>query len=285
MLGGGERRQGQRDETGIVREGVEHADQGVPLVGLGLPVAADDQRRRGPETAHDVLEPLDGDLRAVEVLEDEDERFSAGDPGERPRQQLEDLDAILGLPLFGGGRDPRVAADGRAQVGDLGELGKQRDQVAREVREVDRYGSRGHGLARSEVILDQLAEALVGEGPILLDEAAAQDTDLSRDREVLQLLEEPGLADPRLARHDRELAVPRDGGVQPSLQLGELLLAPDERGHRGALEGPARRDYDRHSELVRRETRLVSAQRLGDLSGLLGALGGILLEAPQDEVL
>ena len=40
---GGER---DRHEAGVVREGLEHADEGVPLVGLRLAVAADDERRR-----------------------------------------------------------------------------------------------------------------------------------------------------------------------------------------------------------------------------------------------
>ena len=44
-------------------------------------------------------------------------------------------------------------------------------------------------------------------------------------REVLQLVEQPGLADPRLAADDHELALAGDRGVQPPLQLGELLLA------------------------------------------------------------
>ena len=79
---------------------------------------------------------FDRDLGAVEVLEDQDERLAAGDPRQRPREQLEDLDPVLDLALRGGQRDARVAADGRAQLGDLRELREEADQVRREVGEV-----------------------------------------------------------------------------------------------------------------------------------------------------
>ena len=105
VLGGGEGRQRDRDEARVVREGLEHADEGMPLVGLGLPVAADDQRRRGPQAPDDVLQGLDRDLRAVQVVEDEDEGLAAGDPRQGPGDELEDLDPVLGLLLLG--RRPR----------------------------------------------------------------------------------------------------------------------------------------------------------------------------------
>ena len=118
----------------------------------------------------------------------------------------------------------------RAQLADLREQREEREEVRREVREVGALAEEPPGVARAEVVLDQLAEALVREGAVLLDEAAVEDADLPDAREVLELLEEPRLADPGLARHDRELALARDRGVQPPLQLGELLLAADEDG-------------------------------------------------------
>ena len=183
-----------------------------------------------------------------------------------------------------GDRDAGVAADGGAQLADLGELGKEGDQVRREVGEVGALGGAAR-VAGLEIVLDQLAEALVGEGAILLDEAAVEDADLADHGEVLQLLEQARLADPGLARHDRELAVAGDRGVQAPLELGELLLPADEDGGRGALDDAARREDDRHAELVGREARPVAPQGLGDLARLLGALARVLLEAAQDDVL
>ena len=141
------------------------------------------------------------------------------------------------------------------------------------------------GVARPEVVLDELAEALVRERPVLLDEAAVEDAELARDREVLQLLEQARLADARLSGDDGELTLSGDGGVQPALQLGEFLLAPDEDRERRPLDDAARGQRDRHAELVGREARLVAAQGLGDLSRLLRALGRVLLEAPHEDVL
>ena len=110
VLGGGEGPQRDRDEARVVREGLEHPDERMPLVGLRLAVAADDERRRGPQAPDDVLERLDRDLGAVQVVEDQDERLAAGDPRQRPGDELEDLDPVLGLLLLGRDRDARVAA-------------------------------------------------------------------------------------------------------------------------------------------------------------------------------
>ena len=122
VLGGGEGRERQRRRTGgRPRKHSSMRVERMAPVRLGLPVAPDDERRGRPQAAHDVLQRLDRDLGAVQVLEDEDERLAAGDARQRPGEQLEDLDPVLGLLLLAGRRDARVAADGRAQVGDLGE--------------------------------------------------------------------------------------------------------------------------------------------------------------------
>ena len=75
------------------------------------------------------------------------------------------------------------------------------------------------------------------EGAVVLDEAPREDADLPGAREALELVHEAALADAGLAREDDELALARDGGVQPALQLGHLLLAPDEG--RGRSPGAA----------------------------------------------
>ena len=124
VLGGREGRERDRHEARIVCEGVEHADERVPLVGLGVAVAPDEKRGRRAEPAHDVLKRLDRDFRGVEIFQDEDERPSGGDAREGSREQLEDLDAVLGLPLPGRG-DPGIAAHRRPQLADLGQERKE----------------------------------------------------------------------------------------------------------------------------------------------------------------
>ena len=238
----------------------------------------------GPQAADDVLEGLDRDLGGVQVVEDEDERLAASDPGQRPGDELEDLDPVLGLLLLGRDRDARIAAHARAQLSDLRKLGKKSDQVRSQVGEVGPLGGSA-GVARMEVVLDELAEALVGEGPVLLDEAPVEDADLPDHGEVLELLEQACLADPGLPGHDRELALAGNRGVQAALELRELLLAADENGGGRALDDAAPGENDRHLELVGREARPVALEGFGDLARLLGTLAGVLLEAAQHDVL
>ena len=110
MLGRRERSERQRDETRVVGEGVQHPEERMALVDLVLTVAADDEGRGRPQPADDVLQRLDRDLCSVQVLQDEDEGLAAADARQRARQQLEDLDPVLGLALLGGRRELRAAA-------------------------------------------------------------------------------------------------------------------------------------------------------------------------------
>ena len=141
------------------------------------------------------------------------------------------------------------------------------------------------GVLGPEVVLDQLAEALVREGPVLLDEPALEDADLPRAGQARDLLDETGLAGSRLARHDGELAFASHGRVQQPLQLGDLLLAPDERGGRRLRprHHPAGRQHDGACVLVLVELGAVAAERLGEVAGAFRPLLGVLLEALEDD--
>ena len=282
MLRGRKRAQRDRREAWIIREGVEHADERMPLVGLGLAVAPDEERRRGAETAHDVLQGLDRDLGGVQVLEDQDERLSGGDSRESPREQLEDLDAIFGFALTGRS-DFRIAAHGRTQLADLRQQREKGEQLRREVGKVGPLGRGAPGVFRLKVVLDELAETLIGEGPVLLDESAVQDADPADRSELFELLQKPRLADPRLTGQDGELTGARDRGIQPMLQLGEFFFAADERRRGRPLISAARRSDDRHPGLVAREAGAVAAQRLRELPGLLGTTGRVLLQTLKDD--
>ena len=77
-----------------------------------------------------------------------------------------------------------------------------------------------------------LEEPLVREASILFHGSSVQHANLARLRELLELVEQPRLADAGLAADEHELPLAGDRRVQPLLQLRRLALAPDERRHR-----------------------------------------------------
>ncbi len=192
--------------------------------------------------------------------------------------------AILSSAFAVAGLDgSRIAARRGAQLADLGEDGEEREEVAREVGEIGTGGFRKARVLRPEIVLDELAEALVRERAVVLDEASRKDADLPGAREALELVHEPALADAGLAGEDDELALARDGGVEPALQLGHLLLAPDERRRRGrARQHPAGREDDGPPEVLLAELAPVPPERLGEVPGALRPFLGILREALED---
>src|SRR5207237_5029507 len=220
-----------------------------------------------------------------EVLQYQDERLSRRHPGQGPRQQFEDLDPIFRFALRRRRCDAGVPARRGAQLADFGQKGEEREEVGRDVREIRALRGGASRVARAEVVLNQFAETLVRERLVLLDEPAVEDADLAHGDELLQLLEEPRLADPRLSRYDGKLAVAGERGVQATLELGELLLAPHEGGGRRALERAARIQDHRPGELVAVKARTVALERLRELPRSLGPPRRILLEALQDDVL
>ncbi len=282
VLGRRERAEDERREAGISAEGLEHLHEGMPLVDLRLPVRPHDEGRRRAEAPRDVLERLDRKLRPVQLLEGEEKGLASGDSRERTRDELEDRDLVLGLPVAGLDGS-RIAARRGAQLADLGEDREEREEVAREVGEIGAGGFRKARVLRPEIVLDELAEALVRERAVVLDEASRQDADLAGAREALELVHEPALADAGLAGEDDELALARDGGVEPALQLGHLLLTPDERGRHGrARQHPAGREDDGAAELLVAELAPVAPERLGEVPGPLRPLLGVLREALED---
>ena len=207
VFGRGKRAEGQGDESRVVGEGVEHSRERVSLVDFRLAVAADEKSRRRPETPDDVLERFDRDLGGVEVLQGQDERLSRRHPRQRPCQQLENLDPIFCFALRRGRCDAGVSARRGAQLADLCQKREERKEVGRDVGEIRALRAGASRIARAEVVLNQFAETLIGERLVLFDEPAVEDTDLAHGDELLQLLEEPRLADPRLSRYDGKLAV------------------------------------------------------------------------------
>ena len=122
--------------------------------------------------------------------------------------------------------------------------------------------------------------------PALLDEAAVEDADLacqdarflsSSSRRVLPMPGSPATTanwqSPEIAAFKRRWSSANSFSRPMNAERAGLWII------RLGLED------DRHPELFGREARLVPPQRLGHLAGLLGALGRVLLEAAQDDVL
>jgi hypothetical protein len=279
VLGGRQRAERESREAGVAAERLQHLHERMPLVDFRLPVGPDDESRRRAEAPRDVLKRLDRELRAVQLLEREEKRLAAGDPREGAGDELEDRDLVLGLPVAGSYAS-RIAARRGAQLADLGEDGEEREEVARDVGEIGAGGFRKARVLRPEIVLDELAEPLVRERAVVLDEAPREDADLAGPREALELVHEAALADAGLAGEDHELALARDGGMEPALQLGHLLLAPDERRCRGRTrQHPAGREDHGSPEVLVAELAPVPPERFGEVPGALRPLLGILREA------
>ena len=218
----------------------------------------------------------------MQVLEDQHQRLSAGDPGEGTGQQLEDLGTVIRPSRSAGLRQRRSAARGGADVADLAQHGEEGDQIRADIGEIRQRGDTG--LLQTEELLDDLAEPLIGERAVLLHGAPVKHPDLTRLGEVLELVDEPGLADPRLSGDDRKLALAGDGGIQPLLQLRELLTPSDEGGEGGAprMHGTGQAD-DGPGPVAVAERRAISFESLRQFAGALGARGGILGEAGEDD--
>jgi len=272
--------QRQRDEARVAAEGLEHLDERMSLLQLRLPVRRDDQRGCRSQPPHDVLEGLDRLLGPVQLLQYQHDRPSLSDPGQGSREKLEERDLVVGF------RGVLARLRGRgSELPDLREDGEERDEVRGEIREV-RSGRRAASrLLRPEVVLDELAEALVREGAVLLHEPPLEHADLPRTREARELLDEARLADARLAGHDRELTLARDRRMKAPLQLGDLLLASYEgRGRRlRPRDHAARRQHHRARVFVLVELPPIAPKRVGEVSGLLRPLLGVLLKALEED--
>ena len=151
----------------------------MPLVDLGLPVAADDaawawgRRRRTMYWSASIETSAACRLSRM--------RTSGLPPAIRVRVRASSSKTWIRSSAFfssRGDRDAGVAADGRAQLADLGELGKEGDAGPAARSEKSGRSDGAAGVAGLEVVLDQLAEALVRERPVLLDEAPVEDADL-----------------------------------------------------------------------------------------------------------
>ena len=110
--------------------------------------------------------------------------------------------------------------------------------------------ARGH-----HALLDHLGEGQVRRLALVLGAVTGQDPQPVGVRLGVDLLQQPGLADPGLARDEHERAVPDPGVLDRPAQVGPLPLAADERG----LDRP-----DGAAGLVASPLRLVQPPAVGE---------------------
>jgi hypothetical protein len=81
--------------------------------------------------------------------------------------------------------------------------------------------------------LDELAEALIGEGPVLLHRPAVQDADVARLGQARELVAQARIADPRLARHHHELASPATAAFSRCWSSANSFVRPTKGAKTG----------------------------------------------------
>ena len=283
---------GGEELLGIERVALRARVQAVGEVGLGL-VVEDAGQLLGHLGAGEALErdPLDA-RGALELWQDGTQRVAAvqlvgavgGEQEDRlgPRVADEEDEEVPG-----GGVGPVQVLDDQH---DRAQPIEQREQRLEHLRLARRIG---HRLAERP---QRLHERRVGEGRAAELEAVADE-----DGYVgagLELRHEAGLADPRLARHERERGRPR----QRRLEHRQLIGAADERGAGDAPEhdlhdgGRARgerahrpapltrsRPGTGEEEASRRSPRAEAAANAAEAAGSRGGVDPVLDELGGDD--
>lgn len=196
-----------------VEFGEEGAQRVAPVDVVGA-VAGDDHDPAPAEGAEEVGEEVPGGgVGPVEVLQDEHDRAVAGEAFQEPQGQFEEAG---GGVLVGGLVAAGVAQFGQ-QAGELGLLavGGGGEFVGEPAAEGAQCGGEG------------------GEGEPVgaeLDATAEGDDGTLLAGRVEELLDEPGLADPRLAADEQRLGLSRGRAGERLGEGGEFAGAADEHG-------------------------------------------------------
>ena len=203
---------------------VEDPGQRRGRLDLVVPEGADDHDRHVGQVRGQVLEQQQGRLVGpVQVLEHEHERaFGGGPPDELAHAEPQVAAGLLGREV----QRRRDLGDDQSQGGgDAGDLG---GGLAEGV-------AQGGGTARGHhALLDHLGEGQIRGPALVLGAVTCKDPQPVGVSLGVDLLQQPGLADPGLARDEHERAVPDPGVLERPSQVGPLPVAPDER----ALDRP-----------------------------------------------
>ena len=228
----GRRRAGQLDGIGG-RQGLEAERERVgeaaapPRPGLEHLVAAgaDQERGKPPATRRDLFDELKQlRTRELELIERDHDRARGGEPLQEGHEaRTHHRDAIGPVALLLGRQTQRELQAGGGRLDLLGPA----DLLERRTQQFSLVVRRRR-LGRADLAADHLRDR--SEGRVLFEAAHPTAQHLDVDERFQELVDEPRLADPRLAEHrhqvqPRRLARPRERLVQQR----HLATASDER--------------------------------------------------------
>ena len=221
----GVRKAGQRYafDIGTPSQLGQQGPQRVPAVDVVRPVAHDECDPTTSEGAGQEGQQVAGAaVGPVDVLDDEQDRRRFGEGEHDAVQRLEQLYLREFLGRF-------RTAPGVTGVGEVGEQ-------AGEHRAASGFGAQQRGAFRGRFQRVQgVDDRDVGQSELAdLDACADQNSAAGRSGARGDLLEEPGLADPGIAAHDRQPRHTVGRRVEHRCQLGELVGAADETACSGA---------------------------------------------------
>ena len=241
----GQRSQRDPGHQALAHQLVDDAGQRRGRLDLVVPEGADEHDRHVGHVQGEILQQQQGRLVGpVQVLEDEQEgAFGGGPPDELAHAEPQVAPGLLGRQV----QRRRDLGDDQSQGG--GDAGDLRGRLAQGL-------AQGGGAARRHhALLDHLGEGQVRRPALVLDAVTGQDPEPAGVRLGVDLLYQPGLADPGLSRDQHERAVPDPRVLDRPAQVGPLRLAPDERG----LGRP-----DRAAGVVASPLDLVQAPAVGE---------------------
>jgi hypothetical protein len=184
----GQRPQGDPGHQALAHELVEDAGQRRRRLDLVVPEGADDQHRHVGQVRGEILQQQQGRLVGpVQVLEDEQERaVLGGPPDELAHAEPQVAPGLLGREI--------------QRRGDLGDDQPQGGDDAGDLRgRLAQGAAQGGGAARRHhALLDHLGEGQIGRLALVLDAVTGQDPEPVGVGLAVDLLHQPGLADPGL---------------------------------------------------------------------------------------
>ncbi len=252
-VGAGPARELQPHAAGLPDELGQRRAERLAERRVDVAVGAEDQHRSGADRPrHEAQQEQRRGVGGVEVVEHDHDRAARRDVPEQGAGRLEQPEAG---PLGVGCRGRREVGDEPAELGqDLGELpGARAERRGRQGRRVGEAAPQG------------LDPRPVGRGAARLPAAPDEHARAAVARAGRGLLDEPALADPRLAPDEGDAAVAGEGGVERIAEEGELALAADEpavrRGRGGGRGGLGR---VRRGRAGGRRPRRVEARVLGE---------------------
>ena len=188
-----------------VADPLPHSRQGMGGADLVVAVGADQQQMAHLGMGDEMFDQIEGRrIQPLQIVEEQRQRMlgPSEHAEESPEHQLEAILAILGRQI--GHR--RLLAD------DEGKLGNQIDHELAVRAEGVQQGRtpRAHlRIAFPQDLMDQALEGLsqrgIGDVPLVLVELAGGKEPARRDQSLVQLVDQRGFSDARIARHQHQL--------------------------------------------------------------------------------